>query len=209
MFRGGALAASSIENALGRNGVTIESLGCILDFGCGCGRVARHWARLNAEVHGCDYNRRPVEWCRRALPFARFATNALHPPLPYDNEQFDLVYALSVFTHLPEPLALIWMREMARVLKPGGLLLITTHGEAYLGELTEDETRAFRLGHLVVRNPDAAGTNYCGVYCSEDYVRRTLSAGFHVVDFVSRGAEGNPHQDLVLLRRVRGGSERP
>jgi SAM-dependent methyltransferase len=200
MFQGGALAAASIVDALEKNGVRIESVGSVLDFGCGCGRVVRHWVHLNADVYGCDFNPRSVGWCRRRLPFARFASNALHPPLPYKSGQFDLVYALSVFTHLPEPLALAWIREMARVLKPEGLLLITTHGEAYLGELTEDERRMFRQGRLVVRNPDAAGTNYCGVYCSEGYVRQTLCAGFDLVDFVPRGAKGNPHQDLVLLR---------
>ena len=203
MFQSGVLAASSIVTALEKNGVRLESLGRVLDFGCGCGRVVRHWSGLNAEVYGCDYNPRPVNWCRRKLPFARFATNGLHPPLPYTSGQFDLVYALSVFTHLPEPLAFAWMREMERVLKPDGLLLMTTHGEAYLNELTDDERRLFRQGRLVVRNPEAAGTNYCGVYCSEDYIRQTLSDGFHLVDFVPRGAAGNPHQDLVLLRRAR------
>ena len=42
-----------------------------------------------------------------------------------------------------------------------------------------------------------------GVYCSEDYIRETLSDGFNLVDFIPRGAAGNPHQDLVLLRRAR------
>ena len=203
MFQSGALAASSIVTALAKNGVRLESLGRVLDFGCGCGRVVRHWARLDAEVHGCDYNPRPINWCRRRLTFARFATNGLHPPLPYGSAQFDLVYALSVFTHLPEPLAFAWMREMQRVLKPDGLLLVTTHGEAYLDELTDDERRLFHQARLVVRNPEAAGTNYCGVYCSEDYIRETLSDGFNLVDFIPRGAAGNPHQDLVLLRRAR------
>ena len=203
MFQSGALAASSIVTALAKNGVRLESLGRVLDFGCGCGRVVRHWARLNAEVHGCDYNPQPINWCRRRLTFARFATNGLHPPLPYSGAQFDLVYALSVFTHLPEPLAFAWMREMERVLKPDGLLLVTTHGEAYLDELTDDERRLFHQARLVVRNPEAAGTNYCGAYCSEDYIRETLSDGFKLIDFIPRGAAGNPHQDLVLLRRAR------
>jgi len=104
---------------------------------------------------------------------------------------------------LTEPLAFAWMREMQRVLKPDGLLLVTTHGEAYLDELTDDERRLFHQARLVVRNPEAAGTNYCGVYCSEDYIRETLSDGFNLVDFIPRGAAGNPHQDLVLLRRAR------
>ena len=206
LFHSGALAATSIVAALERNGVTMASRTSVLDFGCGCGRVVRHWAHLDAELHGCDYDARPVKWCRRRLPFAAFATNGLHPPLPYANGQFDLVYALSVFTHFPESMAVAWICEMRRILKPDGLLLITTHGEAYLDDLSEDERREFRSARLVVRHPEAAGTNYCGTYCSEQYVRQVFTDGFHLVDFAPRGALGNPHQDLVLLSRTRAGT---
>ncbi|MGH2437113.1 MAG: class I SAM-dependent methyltransferase, partial [bacterium] len=201
-FHSGALAAESIGDVLERNRIDIRNLRSILDFGCGYGRVVRQWAGLQADVHGCDYNPRSVRWCRRTLPFAAFETNALQPPLPYRNDSFDLVYALSVFTHLPAPLLRPWMGEMARVLKPGGFLVITTHGEAYFDELTADEQHQFRSALPVVKGEDAAGTNRCGVYFSEQYIRNGFSRGFRVVDFVPRGAKGNPHQDLVLLQKL-------
>src|SRR5262245_13129545 len=203
MFQGGAMAAESIEGILAKNGIDIRTCTSILDFGCGCGRVIRHWAELDAAVHGCDYNRRPIEWCRRNLAFARFEVNALAPPLPYENRQFDLVYALSVFTHLPEPLLFAWMREMDRVLKREGLLVISTHGEPYLAELTPEDQARFRSGRAVVREQDSAGTNLCGVYLSEEYVRTRLAEGFRVIDFLPQGAKGNPPQDLVLLQKIR------
>ena len=92
MFQSGALAASSIVTALAKNGVRLDSLDRMLDFGCGCGRVVDTGPALNArEVYGCDYNPRPINWCRRRLTFARFATNGLHPPLPHASGRFDLV----------------------------------------------------------------------------------------------------------------------
>jgi SAM-dependent methyltransferase len=106
----------------------------LLDFGCG--RVARHWQRLPGEVHGCDFNRRLVGWCRRRLRFGRFAVNALGPPLPYPDRRFDLVYALSVFTHLPEDLQGPWMDELGRVLAPGGHAILSVHGQRYVDELS-------------------------------------------------------------------------
>jgi SAM-dependent methyltransferase len=163
--------------------------------------VIRHWAKQDAAIHGCDYNRTSIEWCRRNLTFARFEVNALQPPLPYRDEQFDLVYALSVFTHLPEPLQFAWMREMKRVLKPGGFLIFSTHGEPYLGDLTPDQQADFRAGRAVVKERDDAGTNRCGVYVSEAYVRTRLADGFRMVDFLPQGATGNPLQDLVLFQK--------
>ena len=115
LFHGGALAATSIRDALAKNKTDIGDFRSILDFGCGCGRVIRHWATLKASIHGCDYNRASIRWCRRNLTFAAFEANALTPPLPYASEQFDLVYALSVFTHLPEPLMFAWRRKARKI----------------------------------------------------------------------------------------------
>lgn len=201
LFEGGTLAAGSIVDILSSNGVSIRDLESILDFGCGCGRVIRHWADLGAAIHGCDYNRRSIGWCRRNLTFARFEVNRLDPPLPYQNGHFDLVYALSVFTHLPDPLLFAWRREMERIVKPGGFLIVSTHGEPYLGQLTPAQQAEFRAGRAVVRDQESAGTNRCGVYMPEAYVRTRLAGAFRVVDFRPQGAKGNPLQDLVLLQK--------
>jgi 2-polyprenyl-3-methyl-5-hydroxy-6-metoxy-1,4-benzoquinol methylase len=202
LFRGGALAADSIRGILARNGCDVGDVRCLLDFGCGCGRVLRHWAGLRAAIHGSDYNSRSIAWCRDHLTFADCQVNGLKPPLSYGDGQFDLIYALSVFTHLPEPLMDAWMREMERVLSPDGFLVISTHGEAYLGDLTSDQQAQFHAGLAVVKDHESAGTNRCGVYISEAYIRTHLAARLHVVDFVPQGARGNPVQDLVLLRKT-------
>ncbi len=196
----GRAGADSIREQLERNGVPLPEVGAVLDFGCGCGRIIRHWVDLSADVHGCDYNPLLIDWCRRRLPFARFETNDLEPPLPYADAQFDLIYALSVFTHLPEPLQSRWVAELARVLRPGGHLIISTHGEAYLDTLSDSERARFHAGQLVVRDADAAGSNRCGVFFSEDYLRRHLEPGFRLREHLTRGARGNPPQDLALLQ---------
>ena len=173
----------------------------LLDFGCGCGRVTRHFASLGPAVHGTDLNPALVAWCRRHLSFGHFEVNGLGPPLPFDDRQFALAYALSVFTHLPESLQGAWMQELRRVVRPGGHVIITTHGRHYLGELDEADRRRFASGQLVIRRDDRPGSNVCGAYHPEAYVREHLSEGFTVVDFVAEGAAGNPYQDLWVLRR--------
>jgi len=177
----GRLADEAIRDVLKRDGVPVETLGAILDFGCGCGRVTRRWAGLRGVgVCGSDRDERAIDWCRRNLPFAE----------------------LSVLTHLPEELQLLWLRELHRVLRPGGRLVVSTHGAHYVGRLDAAERVRFEAGELVVRWEEAAGSNLCAAYHPRTYVERALlPAGFALADFVEEGAKGNPAQDLYLLRK--------
>jgi SAM-dependent methyltransferase len=198
---GGARAAESIREALAAVGVPAGALHRVLDFGCGCGRVTRHWSSQGLDIHGCDYNRDLVEWARLNLGFAHFEVNRLRPPLPYPDGRFDLVYALSVFTHLPEELQRPWVEEMRRVLAPGGHLAVSLHGQRHAAQLTPEERARFEAGRLVVRG-SGPGSNVLGAYHPESYVQGAWSRGFEVRAVLPEGARGNPPQDLVILRRA-------
>lgn len=197
---GGRHAADSIRESLARQGMALGDVRSLLDFGCGCGRVIRHWRDARARIRGTDADAGAIAWCRRNLPFAQFSVNALRPPLEYAEAEFDLVYALSVFTHLPEELQRPWLEELARVLLPGGHLLVSVHGEAYLPRLSEDERRLFRAGDLVVRR-GAPGSTHCGAYHPRRYLNRVLPPALTLVEVIPEGARGNPPQDLVVLRK--------
>lgn len=198
-LEGGLRAAGAIRAILADNGVDIESLSTILDFGCGCGRVIRHFRQLPGEIHGCDQDVGAVKWCRRNLKRGTFVANGLEPPVPYRDAQFDLIYALSVFTHLPETMQRAWIRELRRVLVPGGHLVISLHGAAYRDALTESERREFDAGRFVVQE-GPAGSNFCAAYHPDAYVREMLADDFTIVARAAEGALGNPRQDLLLLR---------
>lgn len=201
-LEGGALALASISDALARQGVAADDLGAVLDFGCGCGRVARHWPGVSdAAVTGVDYNPELIEWCRHNLPFGAFEVNRLAPPLAFADGSFDLVYALSVFTHLPESLQAAWLDELARVLRPGGHLLLSLHGEHYRPELTDAERTMFDRGELVVRHATVAGTNRCTTFHPPEYVRERMQRALTLGEHVPVGAAGNPFQDLILFRK--------
>lgn len=199
---GGKLGAESICRTLTDAGTSVGRFHSILDFGCGCGRVIRHWrARTAATLHGADQNQDLVAWCRQNLPFAEFQSNTLEPRLDYADQMFEFAYALSVFTHMPEDLQQPWMNELWRILRPGGYLLITTQGDEFLQKLTETERTNYGAGRIVVRYGQAAGSNLCSVYHPEAYVRRHLQGRFSKVLSRPRGAVGNGNQDIYLLRR--------
>jgi SAM-dependent methyltransferase len=201
----GAASAEMVSSAAGRHGAALgEGTAALLDFGCGCGRVTRHWARVpGLDVEGSDYNPRLVRWCAENLPFARFSVNGAGPPLEAAAGRFDLVYAISVLTHLPEEQGEAWLAELRRVLRPGGLLLLTTHGDAHADALSAEERRRYRAGELVVRRRTVAGTNLCAAYHPRAYVRERLARGFELLEHEPEGAAaGSPDQDLIVLRKA-------
>jgi 2-polyprenyl-3-methyl-5-hydroxy-6-metoxy-1,4-benzoquinol methylase len=207
----GRATALEVIGVLKANGIDIGSLSTILDFGCGCGRVIRHLhAIAGAELHGSDYNRQPIDWCKRKLHIAEFEVNGLLPPLVYEKERFDLIYALSVFTHLPESLQLAWMSELSRILRPGGHLLMTTHGECYLPYMSEAERKCFRSGQLVVREAGPAGNNQFFIAHPVEYVKTHLPPDLAIVGFVPETRrKGEPPsrlcwQDGYLLTKRNG-----
>jgi SAM-dependent methyltransferase len=195
-LRIGGQMAESIRTAVASAGTEVGELGSILDFGCGCGRVARHWAALDGpELHGCDYNKELVVWCEGSLPFLRTTRNELEPPLPYAAQSFDLIYALSVLSHLGEPLQHGWIGEFHRLLRPGGLLVLSVLGEAVRDRLTNAEQERFDRGELVVERPRMSGRNACTAYHPRRYVTERLLMDFAEVDAFDLGSP-----DLVVLQ---------
>ena len=190
-FAMGKHCAAQIVSALTQSGANIRQFDAILDFGCGCGRTIRHFHYFRpGTLYATDYNPKLTRWCAGNLPFARFDTNELEPPLRYSTEAFDLVYAFSVFTHLPEPLQLQWARELWRVIKPGGFLAISI---IPLRDLPKEK----QTGKLVVRNASQPGTNACMAYHAPGYVTDMLGKGFDLAQFV----ESRPGQDFYLFRK--------
>ena len=106
----------------------------ILDFGCGVGRSLLPLARRHAaQWHGCDVNEHAIAYLGRAAPEIKTRVNAYDPPLPFPKESFDCVISISVWTHLPIGMQLPWLAEIRRVLRRGGLALISTSGPHVMG----------------------------------------------------------------------------
>jgi SAM-dependent methyltransferase len=200
----GRMASEDILSILAGHGKSADRLGAMLDFGCGAGRVLRHWtplAQRGVALHGTDYNPAMISWCSRRLGFASFRINGLDGRLDYPDATFDVAYALSVFTHLDEARQENWMVELWRVLKPGGLLIITLHGDAYRPMLPSEDAARFDRGELVVSGAKGEGSNDCAAFHPPSYVWSRFAAGWDVLEHRPSGARGNPIQDYYVLRR--------
>ncbi len=118
-----------IDTVLRQSGVSLSGAS-VLDFGCGVGRILRPAVHEHpaAGFWGCDIDAACVRWLAGDLGArARIFQTAEWPPLPVADECFDAVYAFSVFTHLVDSWS-AWLVELHRVLKPGGLLIVTVDG---------------------------------------------------------------------------------
>lgn len=205
-LRVGAQCRKDIELGLQKINTDLTAFLDVLDFGCGCGRTliafADHPPSMN--FYGSDIDREAIAWCRNHLSCASFELNDALPPLSYPAGQFDLIYAISVFTHLREDLQFQWLDELKRIAKPGAILLISVQGGHYWDKLSAQHLAQLqRTGFLFVEVsslwrglfPDW----YRTTFHTKEYVVEKWSKNFKVLAYVPKGI--NKVQDLVILQR--------
>ena len=93
------------------------------------------------------------------------------------------------------------MNEFARLLSPGGILILSLHGRSRIYVLDQADQLRFLAGELVVTREKMAGTNECADYHPEAYVHKSLAKGFEILDFIELGARDSC-QDIYLLRKT-------
>src|SRR6185503_20533684 len=87
-------------------------------------------------------------------------TSPQEPPLALEAESLDLVYAISVWSHFAAGAGLRWIEEMRRVLRPGGLLLLTAHGFTSIGDFLRRGRLARRDASEIVHTLLAEGHHF-------------------------------------------------
>lgn len=212
----GADDPTSLYEAIGR-GTMLDLLAALpdgyslegrrlLDFGCGAGRTLRHFvaAEAGAELWGCDIDRPSIEWLEQNMspPLNVFA-NAEVPPLDQPDGKFDLIFCVSVFTHLTRHWA-EWLLEMHRLLKPGGLLLATYMGRGFSEEIAREPWDEDRVGMMVLAPGQSWDKGGPMVFHSPWWLHAHWGRAFEVLSLSEAGfalPEADHGQGLAVLRR--------
>jgi ubiquinone/menaquinone biosynthesis C-methylase UbiE len=144
----------------------------VLDAACGTGRQAGYLAGIGCSVVGVDRSSAMLDIARDKWPAVRFELGDIEG-LPFGDDEFDLAIVSLALCHLPDPGAAV--TELARVVRPGGVLVITdphpdgslVGGQAFYGGISPDRPmtwvrnhrhrastwlRAFRAADLVVED---------------------------------------------------------
>ena len=114
------------RDCLDRLAREVRGLGAICDMGCGPGQIARYLHRQGVEALGVDLSPRMVEEARRLNPEIPFHQGDMLA-LPDAESSWGGIAAFYCIIHIPRENVVDALREMKRVLKPGGVLLVTFH----------------------------------------------------------------------------------
>ena len=177
----------------------------ILDWGCGPARIIRHLPALadnTCEIHGTDYNKKTINWCSKNIENVTFHLNDIYPPLPFGDNYFDIVYGISVFTHLPEKSHDEWANEILRILKKDGIFLFTTHGVAFKVKLTKDEQKEFDKGHLVTKGNTKPGHRTFSTYHPPAFIRHLMQKNEILSHTEGKMEDNKLQQDVWIIRKT-------
>jgi SAM-dependent methyltransferase len=178
----------------------------ILDWGCGPGRITRHLPALignGCEYFGTDYNSKSIEWCTRNLPGISFSKNSLEPRLSFPDHYFDVIFGISVFTHLSEQLHHQWYKELYRILNSDGIMFFTTQGDNFAVKLTPLELKRYSKNELIVRGKTREGHRTYSAFHPPGFMTG-LFENVQILEHVETKSEKGkgPSQDIWIIKKT-------
>lgn len=178
----------------------------ILDWGCGPGRIIRHFPNLlgnSCRYFGTDYNKESIRWCSKNIEGVTFNHNSLVAQLPYEDNFFDVIYGISIYTHLSEKMHFEWHRELRRILKVGGIMFLTTQGDPFKVKLTNQELIQYNAGRLVVRGDTKEGHRTFSAFHPTIFMKKMFQNFKIEAHIVAQPEKGKwLPQDIWIIRKL-------
>lgn len=209
-FNGGEWNAAEVEEILSDAGCSLHAAGSVLEFACGYGRVTRHLAcRMDpSKVTVSDIDRGAVDFVKRKFGVDGFYSTSTPEELAHDR-RYEVIFIVSLFSHLPMQSWGPWLKRLDQMLKPGGYLLFSTLPlDAGGAEVDDADKEGFERGFLYRAQNETRGRlngdQYGTASVSESFVQEMVSANFRGRLVAYRPREFNGVQDGYVLRRDDG-----
>jgi ubiquinone/menaquinone biosynthesis C-methylase UbiE len=154
-----------------------------------------------SEVYGSDYNKEYMAWCRSKIKNITFITNELAPPITCQDSIFDVIYGITIITHLSAEMHIVWAKELLRILKPGGILYLTMHGEVFKSKLIDSDKLAFDKGQLVCQTTSKEGHRTYGAFQPPIFVKDLFQSASEIIHFPGTDNNGSLSQDVWIIRK--------
>ena len=115
----------------------------ILDLGCGTGRHIIYFTKKKFDVYGIDVARKGIDitraWLKKEKIRARLKIGSIYKRLPYRDNFFDAVISTQVIHHAKIENIRKVIKEIERILKPGGLIFVTVSKKGSKKEIPKDK----------------------------------------------------------------------
>jgi trans-aconitate methyltransferase len=204
-FQSGQEAAAEIESLCKL--FSISPIQSILDWGCGVGRVTRHLPTYfpNANIVGADSNPDCIQWLQNNIPAIQWLQSNAADRGETLTESYNLIIALSVLTHLPANEQTNWLKKLHNLLHPEGLVWLSTHGKAYLHQLTHQQKKQLSEQGIITLGADKKGNRQMRTYHTYPGMKLLFGRDWEIVMFYDGqkfpGILGG--QDAWLLKKLR------
>lgn len=201
-FDDGARSARKVADHVARFARPAEDVRHVLEFASGYGAVTRH---LTSALHGyqlasCDIHPEAIDFLSAEIGVPT-VTSASSPDDFTPQETYDVVFALSFFSHMPRSTWSSWLARLIDTLRTDGILLFTTHGALSQQHFPQAELdqEGFWFEPQSEQH-DLDGETYGSTITSKAFVDRAISLVPAECVFYEQGGWWD-HQDLYILRR--------
>jgi SAM-dependent methyltransferase len=202
-FEDGARSAARFTELLHKYCAQLERKPQVLEFASGYGCVTRHLARdHNIELESCDIHVEAVDFLRRIIGVHALPSEASPEAVSFPH-QYDFVFALSFFSHMPIATWTRWLVRLIQSVRPGGVMAFTTHGLASRALHGNPEIPATGFWFVAAsEQSDLSKHEYGSTIVTESFVRRTIE-NIPAVELVeTRLGYWWQHQDLYVIRKI-------
>jgi SAM-dependent methyltransferase len=164
---------TELYTVLDDTGHPLRKCQSFLEFACGHGRFTRHLVKQISPhaLHVSDVVPGSVDFLQKQMNVGGFystsSPSALKPPRTYE-----VIFVLSLFSHLPESTWETWLQTLYTMLEPGGVLIFSTHGEKAADNLGAQWPDSGFLFIPASESTALPGEEYGSTFTTGEYVRK-------------------------------------